>query len=315
MEQNFNLKGHVISGTSDDDDNIRQEYMLQRQFNKGSFGQIWLAKDLGTGEKVAVKVEPLSQRKQWDLLRREYSIYRRYLKDVPGFPAARLYTRDSRAKYLVLDLLGDNLQQLLRESGGQFSLKTTLMLIEQILTLVESLHEMSGCVSRDIKPDNLLMSRKRDEKILHLIDLGLAKRFLDPYTNNHVMERNPKRGHLTGTARYASLNAHKGNDQSRRDDLESAGYVFVYLLKGELPWQGIKETQKVKKYRKIYEIKQRTSVENLCRGIPCEFAIYLQYVRLLQYDEMPAYSFLRNLFRDVMYRTGDNYSGNFDWDE
>uniref|UniRef100_A0A2P2M2Q5 Casein kinase n=1 Tax=Rhizophora mucronata TaxID=61149 RepID=A0A2P2M2Q5_RHIMU len=118
---------------------------------------------------------------------------------------------------------------------------------------------------------------------------------------------------LTGTARYASMNTHLGIEQSRRDDLESLGYVLVYFLRGSLPWQGLKAGTKKQKYEKISEKKVSTSIEALCRGYPTEFASYFHYCRSLRFDDKPDYAYLKRLFRDLFIREGFQFDYVFDW--
>ena len=118
---------------------------------------------------------------------------------------------------------------------------------------------------------------------------------------------------LTGTARYASINAHLGIEQSRRDDMESLGYVLMYFNRGSLPWQGLKAATKKQKYEKISEKKMSTPVEVLCKGFPAEFAMYLNYCRGLRFEEGPDYMYLRQLFR-ILFRTlNHQYDYTFDW--
>ena len=132
---------------------------------------------------------------------------------------------------------------------------------------------------------------------VYMIDFGLAKKYFDRSTQRHMPYRDDKK--LTGTARYASINTHAGIEQSRRDDLEALGYVLVYLLRGKLPWQGLGGDTKEAKYAKIHECKKSVPLEELCAGLPSEFLSYLRYCRSLSYEEVPNYSSLRNLFRDL----------------
>jgi serine/threonine protein kinase len=124
------------------------------------------------------------------------------------------------------------------------------MLGDQMLQRIEFVHNNSF-LHRDIKPDNFLMGHGKNQHVLYIIDFGLAKRFIDPKTGDHIPYRDGKS--LTGTARYASLNTHIGQEQSRRDDIESIAFVMVYLIKGELPWQGVPGKDKDEKYKKIKE--------------------------------------------------------------
>lgn len=139
---------------------------------------------------------------------------------------------------------------------------------------------------------------------VNVIDFGLAKKFRDPKTHIHIPYRENK--NLTGTARYASINTHLGIEQSRRDDIESLGYVLMYFLRGSLPWQGLKAATKKQKYEKISEKKMATPVEVLCKGFPMEFATYFQYCRSLRFDDKPDYSYLRKLLRDLFAREGEH---------
>lgn len=147
--------------------------------------------------------------------------------------------------------------------------------------------------------------------MVYMIDFGLAKRYRDPKTGEHIPYRDNKS--LTGTARYASVNTHLGIEQSRRDDLESIGYILIYFLKGTLPWQGLQAKHKNEKYDKIKEKKVQTTVEALTRGLPEEFGRYLNYCRNLKFEEKPDYNFLRQLFKDLMQKQGFDNDYNYDW--
>ena len=151
---------------------------------------------------------------------------------------------------------------------------------------------------------------KRGNQV-NVIDFGLAKKYRDPKTHFHIPYRENK--NLTGTARYASINTHLGVEQSRRDDMESLGYVMLYFCRGSLPWQGLKAATKKQKYDRIMEKKMTTPTEVLCRGFPNEFAIYLNYTRSLRFDDKPDYSYLRKIFRDLFVRESFQYDYVFDW--
>ncbi len=144
-----------------------------------------------------------------------------------------------------------------------------------------------------------------------MIDYGLSKRYRDEHTRIHISYKENKS--LTGTARYASRNAHNGLEQSRRDDLESIGYVLIYLMKGNLPWQGLKCKDKNEKYQKIREMKNAIETNKLCEGLPIEFEKYLEYCYKLKFDEEPNYKYLINLFKD-QFKSKD-YENDFlyDW--
>ncbi|KAI5279603.1 Casein kinase I isoform delta-A, partial [Ascosphaera acerosa] len=192
-----------------------------------------------------------------------------------------------------MDSLGPSLEDLFNFCKRQFSLRTVCLLALQLLTRLEFVHSRS-IIHRDIKPDNFLMGRGPDSRTVYVVDFGLSKRFRDQVSGQHIPYREGKS--LTGTARYASLNTHLGKEQSRRDDLESLGFVLTYFARGQLPWQGIKGA-KQHKYERIKETKKATPIETLCFGLPHEFVKYFAYCRNLKYEEKPDYSYLRALFQ------------------
>jgi hypothetical protein len=118
---------------------------------------------------------------------------------------------------------------------------------------------------------------------------------------------------LTGTARYASINALRGFDQSRRDDLEAVGYVLIYFLLGRLPWQGLPIKTKEDRYVKIMEKKRDTTPEELCKTLPDEFREYVHYTRNMNYEDDPNYEYLKSLFRKIMEREEYEMDFFYDW--
>eukprot|EP01031_Cornospumella_fuschlensis_P046073 gene46073-56399_t len=180
-----------------------------------------------------------------------------------------------------------------------------------MLHRLEYMHSRSY-IHRDVKPDNFLIGTGSRKHICHIIDFGLAKKFQDPRSGRHIPYLEGK--NLTGTARYASINTHLGIEQSRRDDIESLGYVLMYFLRGSLPWQGLKATTKKQKYQRILERKQATHPDLLCRGYPSEFRDFFAHCSSLGFEDKPDYRYLKRIFRDLFERQCFEDDGVFDWD-
>ncbi|XP_021315633.1 casein kinase 1-like protein 4 isoform X2 [Sorghum bicolor] len=254
---------------------VGSKYKLGRKIGSGSFGEIYLATHVDTYEIVAVKIE--NSKTNHPQLLYEAKLYNA-LQGGTGIANIKWCGIDGDENILVIDLLGPSLEDLFVYCGRRFSLKTVLMLADQMV---------------------------------YVIDFGLAKRYRDSTTNRHIPYRENK--NLTGTARYASRNTHLGIEQSRRDDLESIGYVLLYFLRGSLPWQGLKAATKKQKYDKISEKKLSTPIEALCKSHPMEFASYFNYCHSLTFDQRPDYNFLRRTFRTLFDREGYQFDYVYDW--
>ncbi|KAL2332257.1 hypothetical protein Fmac_019838 [Flemingia macrophylla] len=286
---------------------VGNKFRLGRKIGGGSFGEIYLGTNVQTNEDVAIKLE--SVKTKHPQLLYESKLYK-ILQGGTGIPNVRWFGVEGDYNVLVMDLLGPSLEDLFNFCSRKLSLKTVLMLADQMISRVEYIHSKSF-LHRDIKPDNFLMGLGRRANQVYAIDFGLAKKYRDTSTHRHIPYRENK--NLTGTARYASMNTHLGIEQSRRDDLESLGYVLMYFLRGSLPWQGLKAGTKKQKYEKISEKKVSTSIESLCRGYPSEFASFFHYCRSLRFDDKPDYAYLKRLFRDLFIHEGFQFDYVFDW--
>jgi len=283
------------------------KFRLGRKIGSGSFGDIYIGTNIQTGEEVAIKLESIKSKHPQLLY--ESKLYK-ILAGGVGIPNVHWYGVEGDYNVMVIDLLGPSLEDLFSFCNRKFSLKTVLMLADQMINRVEYVHA-KNFIHRDIKPDNFLIGLGKKANQVHIIDFGLAKKYRDPKTQQHIPYRENK--NLTGTARYASVNTHLGIEQSRRDDLEAIGYVLMYFNRGSLPWQGLKANGKKEKYEKIMEKKMSTPVEVLCKHFPSEFVTYLNYCRSLRFEDRPDYAYLRRLLKDLFFREGYQYDFVFDW--
>ena len=286
---------------------IGNRFRLRHKIGSGSFGDIYLGTDIQSGEDVAIKMESIKSRHPQLLY--ESKLYK-ILSGAVGIPNLHWYGIEGDYNVMIIDLLGPSLEDLFSFCGRKFSLKTVVMLADQMINRVECLHTKSF-LHRDIKPDNFLIGMGKRANLLYIIDFGLAKKFRDPRSHQHIPYRENK--NLTGTARYASINTHLGREQSRRDDLEAVGYVMMYFNRGSLPWQGLRAIGKKEKYEKIMEKKMATPVDVLCKHFPNEFATYVGYCRGLRFEDRPDYAYLRRLMKDLFCREQIHYDFVFDW--
>ncbi|ERF76140.1 Casein kinase I [Endocarpon pusillum Z07020] len=284
-------------------------YRVGKKIGEGSFGVLFEGTNLLNNQQVAIKFEP--RKSDAPQLRDEYRTYK-ILVGCPGVPNVYYFGQEGLHNILVIDLLGPSLEDLFDHCNRRFSIKTVVMVAKQMLSRVQTIHE-KNLIYRDIKPDNFLIGRPNTKaaNVIHVIDFGMAKQYRDPKTKQHIPYR--ERKSLSGTARYMSINTHLGREQSRRDDLEALGHVFMYFLRGGLPWQGLKAATNKQKYEKIGEKKQTTAIKDLCDGFPEEFNHYLSYVRNLGFEDTPDYDHLRDLFTQAARNAHELEDGEYDW--
>ena len=295
------------SSTSEKDDFLGKiffkKYQIIKKLGEGSFGKIYEAsyKD----EHFALKFEDKNSNS--NLLEGEASIMN-YLKG-PNIPQVKSFGTSGHYNILIMQLMGKSLEDLINEKRT-FSIKTVCLLGYQMITILEYIHN-KHIVHRDIKPDNFVLGLNSLAKNLYLLDFGLARKYRSSTTLLHYPLINKKK--LTGTARYASINALRGDEQSRRDDLEAVGYVLMYFLRGSLPWQGLPGKNKDDRYKNILQKKIDTSPSELCRGFPQEFEKYIEYTRKMKYEEQPLYDILRGYFKKVVENENEYFDYIYDW--
>ena len=281
-----------------------KKYRCIQKIGKGSFGFVYKAEY--DNKYYALKFENNSNGN--NLLEHESSIML-YIKG-PNIPYIKTYGTSGAFNILVMQLLGKNLQSLLIEMGGSFSIKTVCILAYQMISILERIHN-KNIIHRDIKPENFLMGLDNNSKFLYLSDFGLSKSYNQNSTTHYTPNKEGKK--LTGTPRYASINAMRCLEQSPRDDLESIGYILVYLLKGELPWQNIIAKNKTEKIKKLLVKKIEICSSDLCLGLPNKIEKYIDYCRNLEFEDVPDYQMLKNLFIQILQQNKQEFDYIYDW--
>ena len=286
---------------------IFDRYKLLKKLGSGSFGSIYSAEYQQNF--YAIKLEDKNM--PHSLLEHEANIMS-YLRS-PALPVVTAFGYSSQYNILVMELMGKSLEDIFEEFPyKKFSTRCVCNIGFQMVEILEFIHN-KHIIHRDIKPDNFVVGLNEKRKYVYILDFGLSKKYRSSKTLKHYPVIKSK--NLTGTARYASINALNGLTQSRRDDLEAVGYVLLYFLRGRLPWQGIPVRNKEERYRKIMEKKIATSAEDLCKGFPRQFTDYIKYTRSLAYEQEPDYDYLKNLFITTLNDEGFNIDCYYDWDK
>ena len=263
---------------------------------KGAFCDIYAGINILTKEKVAIKVE---ERYKMDKNLETECYFLFSLKGL-GIPKVISFGHNKEYDILVMPLLGKSLHEIQSTKNFNFEFKDICLMAIQIIERIQWVHSQK-IIHRDIKPDNFLIGLD-DPNIIYLIDFGLSKKYRSSITGNHIKCTRIKK--FVGSLRYASINALRLREQSRRDDLESIGYMLIYLIKGKLPWDNIKIDNKRTSYLKFSQYKKNISPELLCNNLPEEFLDYVKYVRNLNFEDEPDYNYLKSLFQIMLNKQG-----------
>ena len=277
---------------------VFKKYKVKKKLGEGAFGDVYLGQAIENNQYVALKVE---QRKIVKPVLGSEAFLLYSIAGI-GIPEVKSFGKVKNYNVLVEPLLGKSLFDIFAENHKEMPIEDVCLIGKQVIDRIQWVHS-KNIVHRDIKPDNFLIGKK-DPNIIYLIDFGLSKKYRSSTTNRHI--RFGFTGKLTGTVRFASANALRGGEQSRRDDIESIGYMFVYFLKKKLPWQGITGNKKMERYLKIYKMKKNTTPEELCNGLPPEMVEYISYAKKLEFEQEPDYNFLRKLFSRMLKRKNNN---------
>ena len=259
-------------------------FELGKKLGSGAFGDVYDGHDTRTGARVALKLEHVDA--ECPQLIYESRVMQE-LQSAPGIPRRYWFGKHDQHNVLIMQQLGTCLGS--KDMAAPIDIPTALHIAKEALQRLQTIHT-AGFAHRDIKPENFLFGTGSSKHTLYIIDFGLCKRVVNPTTGRHIEYRRGKQ--ISGTPRYASLRMHDGEEQSRRDDLESLGYVLVFLVRGSLPWQGLSARDN---YKAIGDVKRSTSVSELCFGLPPVFEALIMYARKLEFHSMPDYRFLLSL--------------------
>ena len=261
--------------------------LTDKRLGGGSFGHVYKCLNIKTNKEYSIKVE--SNDTTNPQLLHEYKILK-ILEGNEGIPKTYLFKNIGGESILIMDLLGPNLEDILQDTKTKkFTLKTCLMTLRQIIERLKIIHK-EGIIHRDLKPENLLVTKNIRDGLIYLIDYGLSKKYKDIKNDMHIPFKNDRP--ITGTIRYISINTHKGFEQSRRDDIESACYIIIYFLNGKLHWDGIKCKTKEEKIQKIMEKKEEFKNNKEYKKLPQPFFHIIQYIYNLSFEEKPNYEYI-----------------------
>ena len=271
---------------------IGGKYRLIEMIGEGAFGAVLKGEHVHNNEKVAIKIEKKCS--PINMLKNESKIYLMLNKEdsVGGFPNLKWFGKDEQFYYMVLELLGESLVSFKSTSSLDLSIPLPIVakIGVQIIQRIKSVHQ-KGLIHRDIKPDNFLFGLGRNSQTVYLIDFGFCKNYVTP-EGDHIAKGGVTSG-VIGTPNFVSVNAHEFLQTSRRDDIESAIYVLIYLFLPLAQWRKTFSDNMTNDQIKRAKMSMRSPDNALLNGTP--FAELLSRCDALEYEEEPNYVRLSHL--------------------
>ena len=288
---------------------IFSKYKILKALGKGAFSTVFAAEKIIDQKLVAVKIQKKTE--LYGYLKNEpFILYK--LKEIIGIPKIYSYGISGNYYILIQELLGKSLEELLKENKDKsnfIKLKDMLLAGIQIIDRIKSIHS-NNLLHLDIKPSNFLVGNLNNS-LIYIIDFGLSKQYRSSRTGRHVQYS--KKKFFVGNICFNSLNVMKGIEPTRRDDLESIGYMLIYLYTQKLPWTSLKAKNTLELSKKIYEIKSLIPIKMICEDTPKEMNEFMVYIRSLKFDEEPNYNYLTKLLEIMLHKINKNNDMSFSW--
>jgi serine/threonine protein kinase len=274
---------------------IANKYKIVSRISEGEFGEVFRGENIRSGEKVAIKFE--HKMDNIKMLKNEAKILQ-YLKTKEGFPQLKWFGSNSESNFLVMNLLGLSIKNYVH-NYNRLSLKTVLSIGIQMINIIKTLHE-NELIHRDIKPDNFLLGHGIYTNKLYLIDFGLCKRY--NFKGSHIKRKNINS--IIGSPNFVSINVHKGIEPSRRDDLESCIYIFIYMLKGNLSWF------KLNDLNEVYALKRKIQYDIT---LPSFLKEIINYIRSIDFEIKPDYEYLISILNLTLRSNNLINNNEYEW--
>ena len=276
------------------------KYKIERLVGSGGYGQVYSANEIGTSNHFAIKTEISSESRSF--LQHEIDVLKE-IKTPYFFPSVYSSGTQNGINFMVIDLLGCSVEKVrVKCDDKKFNKYTSFRVAYEMVKCIQELHK-KGFIHRDIKLSNFLI-RPNQKRPLCLVDFGLAKRYINKETHQHVPLDKEKC--FYGTRKYASINAHECLTQSRRDDMISWFYSVVEMFVDELPWAHLRDDD-------IYTAKKETKPADICSGLPVEFVEIYRRLRVLRYEDEPPYRYILQILESKI-KEFNSSANKFEWE-